>query len=125
ARLTLAKLLDQQALAQQAIQEYQTVLTQQPLQAEALYNLAFQYMQTEDFDLAQPLLAILTEHHPHHTDGWYLLGRIAERQNQPIQAIHAYQQVIQANPDHSEAHYRSPLQSWIPLPTTRRPTKGH
>lgn len=105
ARLTLAKLFDKQALTNQAVQEYQTVLAQQPFQAEALYNLAFQYMQTEDFDLAQPLLAILTEHHPHHTDGWYLLGRIAERQNQPIQAIHAYQQVIQANPDHSEAHY--------------------
>ncbi|MDH4195674.1 MAG: tetratricopeptide repeat protein, partial [Nitrospirota bacterium] len=39
ARLTLAKLFDQLALTNQATQEYQTVLTQQPLQPEALYNL--------------------------------------------------------------------------------------
>lgn len=105
ARLTLAKLFDQLALTNQAIQEYRTVLTQKPFQEQALYNLASQYMRTEDLDLAHPLLLQLTEHHPQHSDGWYLLGRHAERQNQPIQALQAYQQVIQINPEHSEAHY--------------------
>jgi tetratricopeptide (TPR) repeat protein len=93
------------ALRNQAIEEYQAVLSQQPAQAEALYNLASQYMQSQDLDLAQPLLTQLTEHHPHHADGWYLQGRISERKNQPTQALHAYQQVIQENPEHSEAHY--------------------
>ena len=105
ARLTVAKLFDRQGLTKQAIQEYKTVLTQQPLQAETLNNLASQYMQTEDFDRAQPLLTQLTEHHPQHTDGWYFLGRIAERRNQSAKAVHAYEQVIRANPEHSEAHY--------------------
>ena len=34
-----------------------------------------------------------------------MLGRIAERRNQPAKALQAYEQIIQANPDHSEAHY--------------------
>ena len=46
ARLTLAKLFDQLFLTRQAIQEYRSVLTQQPFQAEALYNLASLYMGT-------------------------------------------------------------------------------
>ncbi|MFA9562221.1 MAG: tetratricopeptide repeat protein, partial [Nitrospirota bacterium] len=98
ARLTLAKIFDQTGATDKAIQEYETVLKSQPLASEALYHLAYHFMQNGDSSQAQELLTRLTKHDSQHSEGWYLLGRLAEQRQQFVQAIEAYKHVLQNKP---------------------------
>ena len=59
ARLTLAKIFDQTGATENAIQEYEAVLRQQPTTSEALYLLAYQLMQRNHIERAQELLTVL------------------------------------------------------------------
>lgn len=82
ARLTLAKCFDQRGETDKAIQEYETVLKQEPLASEALFHLAYHLMQRKQNDRAHDLLTRLTSHDSQHAEGWYLLGRLSEQNQQ-------------------------------------------
>ncbi len=105
ARLTFAKLLDQGGATDQAIQEYETVLEQEPQAPDALYQLAYHSMQDHNNSRAQELLTRLTTNDLQHLDGWYALGRLYEKEQQTDAAIEAYQHVLNIKPNHVDAHY--------------------
>lgn len=105
ARLTLAKTFDQTGAIDNAIQEYESVLKQEPLATDALFHLSYHLMQENQTDRAQDLLMRLTTHDSQHAKGWYLLGRLHEQGQQFDQAMEAYHRVLENDPEHSEAHY--------------------
>ena len=105
AQLVQAKLHEHTQAIEPAINEYKMVLDLKPHQEEALFRLAYIYDQEGRMDEARALLIQLVETHPRHADGWYLLGRIAERQHTIPQAIHAYQKALQADSNNLNAHF--------------------
>jgi len=55
--------------------------------------------------LARETLGRLTKANSKHADGWYQAGRLAERNNDLLEAAYAYRQAIAAKPDLVDAHY--------------------
>ncbi|MDX2253536.1 MAG: tetratricopeptide repeat protein, partial [Nitrospira sp.] len=72
---------------------------------EALFQLATLLDQHGESKDARETATRLTTVSPKHADGWYLSGRIAEKNGDLVEAVYAYQQAVAAKPDLVAAHY--------------------
>ena len=105
AQLNLAFVHDQLGEQKEAISAYQATLKMDPQNTTAMFNLANLYAQTGNSAKAREQLKALTKLNPKDAETWMLLAQLAERDNQPKEAIQAYQTALQAKSDLLEAHY--------------------
>lgn len=105
AQLALAKLYEQRGDVAAATQAYRVVLSINRAQPVVLYNLAVLEDNQSHWNQAHDLLTELVKRYPSHAEGWSLLGRVAEREQNAGLAVQAYEQVIKLKPDVAEAHY--------------------
>src|SRR5215213_5665304 len=97
--LDLAKLYEQRRDLDGAKKLYLTLLNTVPGQQDALFELAALYDTQGEAKAARDTLRRLTRANPKHASAWYLSGRIAERNNDLVEAAYAYKQAIAAKPD--------------------------
>jgi len=103
ARLTLAKMYDQRGEIDKAIEEYQRVLTHQPLASEALYLLAYQ--QEDEPQKAIQHFQRVTELNPTDAEAFFNVGVLLVGANQLEKAETAYKTGIELQPKSIEGQF--------------------
>ena len=101
----LAKLYEQRRDFAAATQTYQALLAVHPSHRDALYNLALQYEGQGDSRGARETVGRLLKLDPKYADAWYLAGRMAEKNNDLVEAAYSYRQAIAVKPSLVAAHY--------------------
>src|SRR5574339_994095 len=78
---------------------YKSLLAVRPANSDALFGLAMLLDAQGDSKAAHDTLGQLTKAHPKHADGWYQAGRLAERNNDLLEAAYDYKQAVAVKPD--------------------------
>ena len=79
-------------------------LKRDPVDADALFNLAMALSDQGDLDEAVDLLGKLLVDHPRHEHGWVALGVAHARQNNDAEAIEALRMAVALNPNDGYSH---------------------
>lgn len=82
----------------EAIEGYRKILTSQPDHLGALYGLAVVRFREQNFQEAEILLKQALSVQPFHTESWFSLGNLYQREGQLCKAISAYQRALETTP---------------------------
>jgi serine/threonine-protein kinase len=85
--------------------EYTIALAQNETSSGALKGMGLLAEQRKDLRLAMRYFEKLTQAHPHHWEGWFLLASNAHKRSDLPQAITGYRQTLELKPDHVVANW--------------------
>jgi cytochrome c-type biogenesis protein CcmH/NrfG len=86
-----------------AAQAFRRALDEEPDAPDALYHLALAQMGQEDWEGAQITLASLLQRNTRHGQAWLLMGTVETRLERWREALRAYEQALQLDPESERA----------------------
>jgi cytochrome c-type biogenesis protein CcmH/NrfG len=101
--LSLGLALEDQDAFDDAVQAFRRALDEEPDAPEVLYHMALAQMGQEDWEGAQGTLALLLQRSARHGQGWLLMGAVETRLERWREALRAYEQALQLDPNSEKA----------------------
>ena len=101
--LMLGLALEKQEAFDDAVQAFRRALDEDDAAPQTLYHMALSQVGQEDLEGAQGTLAQLLQRNTRHQQGWLLLGAVETRLERWREALRAYEQVLQLDPNSEKA----------------------